>query len=138
MPDASGKPEGPVTAGSAVAEIEAVIQTYFDGLYHSDVEKLAAAFHPVSHLYWEKDGGVEDLPRDQWFEAVRKRRPSSAERGLARDDRILMMDISGPETAFVKVACQLPPRYFTDYLVLNRTGEGWKIVSKVYRAEVRE
>ena len=38
MPDASGKP----SAASAVAEIEAVIQTYFDGLYEGDVEKLAA------------------------------------------------------------------------------------------------
>ena len=38
----------------------------------------------------------------------------------------------------MKVACQLPPRYFTDYLVLNRTAEGWRIVSKVYRAEVRD
>ena len=48
------------------------------------------------------------------------------------------MDQSGPETAFVKVACQIPPRYFTDYLVLNLTGDGWKIVSKVFRSETRE
>jgi hypothetical protein len=133
MPDASGKP----ITGSAVAEIEGVIQTYFDGLYEGDVAKLGAAFHPVSHLYCEKEGGVADVPREQWFEAVRTRE-SAAKRGLPRDDRILMMDISGPETAFVKVACQIPPRYFTDYLVLNRTKEGWKIVSKVYRADVRE
>jgi hypothetical protein len=133
MPDASGKP----MAASAVAEIEAVIQTYFDGLYEGNVEKLAAAFHPVSHLYWEKDGGVEDLPREQWFEWVRNR-PSPATKGLARDDRILMLDVSGPETAFGKVACQIPPRYFTDYLALNRTKEGWRIVSKVFRTEVRE
>jgi len=134
MPDASGRPGA---AGSPVAEIERTIQTYFDGLYEGSVEKLAAAFHPVSHLYSEKDGGVVDLPREQWFEMVRNR-PSAASRGLARDDRILMLDISGPETAFVKVACQLPPRYFTDYLVLNRTSEGWRIVSKVYRFETRE
>ena len=132
MPDASGKP----SAASAVAEIEAVIQTYFDGLYEGDVEKLAAAFHPVSHLYSEKDGGVADVPREAWFEMVRNR-PSAASRGPRRDDRILMLDISGPETAFVKVACQIPPRYFTDYLVLNRTREGWKIVSKVFRTETR-
>jgi hypothetical protein len=133
MPDASGKP----STASAVAEIEAVIQTYFDGLYEGNVEKLAAAFHPVSHLYSEKDGGVADVPREAWFEMVRNR-PSAASRGLRRDDRILMLDISGPETAFVKVACQIPPRYFTDYLVLNRTKEGWRIVSKVYRADQRE
>ena len=134
MPDASGKP---APAGGAVSEIEAVIQTYFDGLYEGSVEKLASAFHPVSHLYCEKDGGVLDVPREQWFALVRGRE-SAASRGLPRDDRILLLDISGPETALVKVACQLPPRYFTDYLVLNRTGEGWRIVSKVYRFETRE
>ncbi len=132
MPDASGR----AAPAGAVAEIEAVIRTYFDGLYEGDVEKLGAAFHPVSHLYSERDGEVVDLPRERWFEMVRNR-PSPAASGLARDDRILMLDISGPETAFVKVACQIPPRYFTDYLVLNRTKEGWKIVSKVFRAEVR-
>ena len=134
MPDASGKPAS--TTGGEVSAIEAVIQTYFDGLYEGDVEKLGAAFHPVSHLYNERDGEVVDLPREQWFEMVRNR-PSPAKTGLARDDRILMVDISGPETAFVKVACQIPPRYFTDYLVLNRTKAGWKIVSKVFRAETR-
>jgi hypothetical protein len=132
MPDASGKP----AQAGAVAEIEAVIQTYFDGLYEGSVEKLSAAFHPVSHLYCERDGEVADVPREQWLDAVRNR-PSPAASGLARDDRILMLDISGPETAFVKVACQIPPRFFTDYLVLNRTKAGWRIVSKVYRTDTR-
>lgn len=134
MPDASGKPIAP----SALAEIEAVVQTYFDGLYEGDAEKLAAAFHPCAHLYWAKDDGeIGDLPREEWLAAVRTR-PSGKSRGLQRDDRILLVDQSGPETALVKVACQLPPRYFTDYLVLNRTGAGWRIVSKVYRADIRE
>ena len=106
-------------------------------MYEGSVEKLGAAFHPVSHLYCEKDGGVLDVPREQWFELVRNR-PSAASRGLPRDDRILLLDISGPDTALVKVAGQLPPSYFTDYLVLNRTSEGWKIVSKVYRADIRD
>ena len=70
MPDASGKP---ASTSGAVSEIEAVVQTYFDGLYEGDVEKLGAAFHPVSHLYSERDGEVVDLPREQWFEMVRKR-----------------------------------------------------------------
>ena len=91
----------------------------------------------MSHLYSERDGEVVDLPRERWFEMVRNR-PSPAASGLARDDCILMLDISGPETAFVKVACQIPPRYFTDYLVLIRTRAGWQIVSKVFRAEVRD
>ena len=80
---------------------------------------------------------MQDLPREQWFEWVRNRDSPKA-KGLARDDRILMLDQSGPETALAKVACQIPPRYFTDYLVLLKTQQGWKIVSKVFRTDVRE
>ena len=120
-----------------IAAIEAVLQTYFDGLYEGDTVKLDAAFHPCAHLYSDKDGVVQDLPRAQWFEIV-KSRGSAQSKGLARDDRILLLDQSGPETALAKVACQLPPRYFTDYLVFLKTAEGWKIVSKVFRADIRD
>jgi hypothetical protein len=122
---------------SDIAAIEAVLQTYFDGLYESDTDKLAAAFHPCAHLYWDKDGEVQDITREQWFDLVRSR-PNAQSRGLPRADRILMLDQSGPECAVAKVACQLPPRYFTDYLVFLKTAEGWKIVSKVYRFDLRE
>ncbi len=122
---------------SDIAAIEAVLQTYFDGLHEGDADKLASAFHPCSHLYWEKDGVVQDLPREEWFAMVRSR-GSAKSKGLAREDRILTIDQSGPECAVAKVACQLPPRYFTDYLVFLKTNEGWKIVSKVYRFDLRE
>ena len=122
---------------SDIAAIEAVLHTYFDGLYEGDTAKLDAAFHPCAHLYSDKDGTVTDLPREDWFAWVKSRDNPKA-KGLARDDRILMIDQSGPECAVAKVACQIPPRYFTDYLVFLKTAQGWKIVSKVFRADVRE
>ncbi len=120
-----------------IPDIEKVIQTYFDGLYEGDTKKLGAAFHEVSHLYSTGAEGVQDLPRAKWFEMVASR-PSGKSKGLARRDRIISIDMSGPETAFVKVECQLPPRYFTDYLLLLKSKDGWKIVSKSFRADVRE
>jgi len=120
-----------------IAAIEAVLHTYFDGLYEGDTAKLDAAFHPCAHLYSDKDGVVQDLPREDWFSWVRSRENPKA-KGLAREDRILMIDQSGPETALAKVACQIPPRYFTDYLVLLKTQQGWKIVSKVFRTDLRD
>ncbi|MBM3568921.1 MAG: nuclear transport factor 2 family protein [Alphaproteobacteria bacterium] len=119
-----------------IPAIEQVVQTYFDGLYDGDTRKLAAAFHDASHLYSVGPEGVQDLPRAKWFELV-EGRPSGRARNLARRDRIVSIDLSGPETAYVKVECQLPPRYFTDYLLLLKTGEGWKIISKSFRAETR-
>ncbi|MFM9938141.1 MAG: nuclear transport factor 2 family protein [Hyphomicrobiaceae bacterium] len=117
--------------------IEAVVQTYFDGLHEGDTKKLGQAFHEVSHLYSMTPDGVQDLPRAKWFEMVAGR-PSAKSKGLARRDRIVSIDMSGPETAFVKVECQIPPRYFTDYLLLLKGREGWKIVSKSFRADVKE
>jgi hypothetical protein len=54
------------------------------------------------------------VPRDEWIAAVRAR-PSPKAQGLARGDEILLVDQSSPTTAFVKVRCQIPPRYFIDY-----------------------
>jgi hypothetical protein len=48
------------------------------------------------------------------------------------------IDLSGPETAFVKLECAIPPRYFTDYLTLLKLKEGWRVVSKTFRTDIRE
>jgi hypothetical protein len=122
--------------GSDIAAIESVIWTYFDGLHEGDTEKLGAAFHPCAHLYAEDKGGVMDWPREHWFDMVRKR-PSAKSQGLARHDKIVSIDQSGPGTAFVKVECALPPRFFVDYLNLIKTSEGWRIVAKSFKSEMR-
>jgi len=59
-------------------------------------------------------------------------------KGLKRTDRIVSIDMSGPETAFVKLECSVHPRYFTDYLSLLKLNGGWRIVSKTFRTDVRE
>ena len=116
--------------------IEATIQTYFDGLYEGDADKLASVFHASSALtHPQPDGSVGVLPLAQWLKAVRER-PSPQSKGLARDDAILLVDQSGPATAFVKVKCQMPPRYFTDYLNLVKENGRWVVVQKVFATVV--
>ena len=113
---------------SETAAIEQTLWTYLDGLHEGDADKIASAFHPVSHLYSEKDGEVADVPRDQWLDMVRSR-PSAKSQGSARHDRIVTIDQSGPVSAFAKVECALPPRFFVDYLTLLKTRDGWHTVS---------
>lgn len=120
-----------------IRDIEKVVWTYLDGLYEGDTKKLGSAFHEVSHLYSTGAEGVQDLPRTKWFELVAGR-PSPKSKGLKRSDRIVSIDLSGPETAFVKLECAVPPRYFTDYLLLLKSGDGWRIVSKSFRTDIRE
>ena len=123
---------------SELASVESIVWTYLDGLHEGDVKKLAAAFHETSHLYSVGDGGaLADLPRAKWLEMVGTR-PSAKSRGLQRTDRIVSVDFSGPETAFVKVECSIHPRYFTDYLTLLKLKDGWRVVAKTFRSDVRE
>jgi hypothetical protein len=130
-----------ILGGSALAHdrstVEAVIQHYFDGLYEGDADQLGAIFHPSADLRWQEKGQLKILTVPDWLELVRKR-PSARAEGKARDDFIVTIDRSDAATAFIKVRCQLPPRYFTDYLVAMKLADGWKIVSKSYRYDLRE
>jgi hypothetical protein len=116
--------------------IEAVVQTYLDGLYEGDADKLAAAFHPTSALtqWWE--GELKVTPRDAWLEAVRNR-PSPRTLGLSRADEILSIDQVGPEMAHVKLRCAIPPRHFTDLLALLKIDGRWQVAQKVFMTEQR-
>ena len=71
-----------------------------------------------------------------WLDYFRKR-PSAKAEGKPREDFIVTIDRSDESTAFIKVRCQLPPLYFTDYLVAMKLSDGWKIVSKSYRYDLR-
>ncbi|CEJ09970.1 Putative lumazine-binding protein [bacterium YEK0313] len=117
--------------------IEAVVQLYFDGLYECDADKLAEAFHPSADLRWNENGELKVLGYKDWLGLVRQR-TSPKSQGHPRHDFLVTVDRSDEKTAFVKVKCALPPRFFIDYLVLMKLSDGWRVVSKSYRYEMRE
>ncbi len=119
---------------SDLNDLEHALQIYFDGLYEGDTEKLGSVFHDVAHLFSVTDGRLGDMSREQWFEMVRSRK-SARSQDLPRRDWVVQIDRSGPTTAFAKVQCQIPPRYFTDYLTFAKLAEGWRIVSKTFHTE---
>jgi hypothetical protein len=114
-----------------------VVNHYFDGLYEGNADKLGAVFDPSADLRWVEKGKLQILTVPDWLDRVRNR-PSGKAEGKAREDFIVTIDRSDESTTFIKVRCQLPPRYFTDYLVAMKLSDGWKIVSKSYRYDTRE
>ena len=119
------------------SSVEAVIANYFDAIYESDADKLGAMFHPSADFRWLENGELQVLPVPDLLERVRER-PSAKVEGKPREDFIVTVDRSDDSTAFIKLRCQLPPRYFTDYLVAMKLKDGWQIVSKSYRYDLRE
>ena len=115
--------------------LEAVVQHYFDAVYEGDVDKLTAIFHPTADLRSLDKGKLKVLKLPDWLDYFRKR-PSAKAEGKPREDFIVTIDRSDDQTAYLKVRCQLPPLYFTDYLVAMKLADGWQIVSKSYRYDL--
>jgi hypothetical protein len=127
-----------MTGTDDVKLIEGVIQTYLDGLYESDADKIASAFHPTSALTSVgNDGELVITPRDIWLDNVRTR-TSPKQRGLTRHDQVLSIDLVSPTMAYVKLNCAIPPRFFTDQLSLLKIDGRWQIAQKVFATEIRE
>ena len=121
---------------SDLHDIEQALQTYLDGMYEGDTDRLASVFHEVAHLFGVADGKLTDWSRAHWLDVVKSRK-SPQQLDLKRHDWVVQIDRSSPTTAFAKVQCAIPPRYFTDYLTFVKLADGWRIVSKTFHTETR-
>src|SRR5690348_9617568 len=126
-----------VTVSHDRSSVEAVVQHYFDALFEGDADKMGTIFHPSADLRWVEKGELKVLTVPDWLGLIRKRASAKTE-GKPREDFIVTIDRSDENTAFIKVRCQLPPRFFTDYLVAMKLKDGWQIVSKSYRYDLRD
>jgi hypothetical protein len=117
------------------AAIAAVLQDYFDGLYHSDTQRLRRVFHPRALYASASDGTLLALGMDDYFPIVDKR-PSPASRGDARTDSILAIEFAGPVTALARVQCSILPKHFIDLLTLVKLEGRWQVIAKVFHYEL--
>src|SRR3546814_2977851 len=116
------------------AAVAAVLQTYLDGLHHSDTGRLRQVFHPLAHYVTATPGAAEGEPplhltMAEYFPIV-DARPSPASRGEPRNDRIVSIEFAGPVTAFARVECSIGARFFTDLLALILVGGRWPIIDR--------
>lgn len=113
-------------ATSDLNDIEAVLHSYFDGLYHGDVAKLNSIFHPDA---WLKAPGVR-RSLNQWLKDVAER-TTPAELNQARAFKILAIDVV-QDQAMAKIHCPLFDFNYIDFLGLLKEEGKWSIVNKMY------
>jgi hypothetical protein len=116
--------------------LKSMAQSYFDGFYQGDADRLSTIFHPSATLTQVIDGAVKSTPCEAWLRALRSR-PSPASLGSQRHDQIVMIDECGPTLALLKVTCAVPPRYFTDLLSCIKIDGKWLIAQKVFMTETK-
>lgn len=116
----------PRNTANDLTEIEAILQSYFDGLYQGDVAKLISIFHPDS---WLKAPGVR-RSLTQWLADVATRE-TPAELNKPFEFKILSIDVV-QDQAMAKIHCPLFDFNYIDFLGLLKEDGKWKIVTKMY------
>ena len=122
---------------SDFAAVTGVLETYFDGLYHADTDRLAVVFHPTAIYATAHEVPLLYRTMDEYFPVVEKRE-SPASRAEPRRDVIDAIEFAGESTAFARVRCSIGTRDFTDFLTLVRTEGAWRIMAKVFQVTERE
>ena len=110
--------------------IAKTVDLYFQGLYHSDVEKLKIAFGPQARVVGTFQGNPADFSLDEFLGIVGQT-PAPSGQGEAYDMRIVSVDVTG-DVALVKVEDLYLGLRFTDYLTLYEKDGGWIIIHKAF------
>jgi Putative lumazine-binding len=116
-------------------EITALLTTYFDGLYFSDVARLKQVFHPKAIYACATEGTLTYLTMEEYFPIVAAR-VAPASRNETRRDEIISIECAGPVTASACVKCAIGPKHFTDLLSLVKLNGKWRIISKVFHFDL--
>lgn len=122
---------------SDVDAVTSVIKTYFDGLYHADIDRLGIVFHPKAIYATADETPLLHRTLDEYFAVVAKR-VSPASRSEPRRDAIDAIEFAGENTARARVKCSIGSRDFVDFLTLVRDKNRWQIIAKVFQIIERE
>jgi hypothetical protein len=114
-----------------------MLETYFDGLYHADTNRLAIVFHPKAIYATADETPLLHRTMDEYFPVVAKR-VSPASRDEPRRDVIESIEFAGESTAFARVRCSIGTKDFVDFLTIVRTDGAWSIMAKIFQITERE
>lgn len=120
-------------SGSAFpADVVEPVQRYIQANATQDAAQLERAFHPTALMYWiDQDGGISIITMADW-----RKRMAEKKRNIRFEQKIAALDRNG-EAAVATVEGTRDGKPLTDYLLLMKLGEDWKIVGKVYTASAR-
>jgi hypothetical protein len=115
------------------AVIQVVTEAYINGVHaRPDAAAMRRGFHPDFRMLVFSDGKMNAVSLDEWAGRVEK---AAANPNAARPtikSEFPVVEIAG-NAASVRVELWRDGRHaFTDYLLLYKFTDGWKIVSKTF------
>ncbi|CAB4947549.1 unannotated protein [freshwater metagenome] len=113
------------------AEIQNLIDDYFEVIHAQDMELFDRVFHPSCCLYSAQGGELVLRPYVVYREQVANRQ-SPKELGNTRRDQVLMIDQISDTLALVRVQLEMFGAVMQDYLNIVYLDGKWVVMAKMY------
>jgi hypothetical protein len=112
---------------------QVITSAYIEGIHNrGKVEDIRKGFHPSFNMLRLVDNEIKPLPIEEWIVNLEKAKKESATPPARTEGKFINVDITG-NNAVVKLELYRDnKKIFTDYLVLYKFTEGWRIVSKTF------
>lgn len=112
-----------------------VTSAYVEGIQNSgSIEDIRKGFHPSFAMLRFMENSVKPYPIEEWIAAIEKRRAEAKPdvKGVRTEANFLQIDVTGTAATVKLELSREGKKTFTDYIVLYKFTEGWRIVSKTY------
>lgn len=112
---------------------QVVTHAYIEGIHNrGSVDEIRKGFHPTFSMLRLADNEIKPLPIEEWIANLEKAKKESTTPPAKTEGKFVDVDITG-NAAVVKLELYREnKKVFTDYLVLYKFAEGWRIVSKTF------
>jgi hypothetical protein len=114
---------------------QVVTSAYVEGIQNNgSIDDIRKGFHPTFTMLRMVDNEIKPYPIEEWIAAIEKRRTEAKPdaKPIRTEAKFLNVDITGNAATVKLELFRDNKKTFTDYLVLYKFSEGWRIVSKTY------
>lgn len=119
-----------LTPPEDVAAVRALVQDYFIGLHHGDVDLLRQVFDPAAQIIGTVRGAPLRLDREAWLDRLSSQLAPSVQ-GERFDMSLRTLLITG-DVGLAAVRDLYRGLWFTDHLSVARLDGRWWIVCKLF------
>jgi hypothetical protein len=114
--------------------VKQVIQTaYIDGIQNGgSIDEIRKGFHPSFTMLRNMENTIKPLPIEEWIANIEKSKKENAPAPPKAEGKFLSVDVTGTAAVVKLELYRGGKKTFTDYLVLSKFSEGWRIISKSF------
>ena len=112
-----------------------LMEQLMDGVYRGDTAKLREVFHPKASYATASGPELIQLSVDEYMKLVSERTSPEA-RGDSDDYRVESVTFAGSSAASARLRSVMLGYHFTDFVLLVKTDQTWRVIAKVFHGTV--